>query len=124
MRRGRGQGSGLDWPAMWLHNVTVRIIGESALKDWARRYPDAAGWLRNWAKCVQGAAWSNLGEVRGTYPHADGVKVASGKDATVFNVSGNKYRLITAMHYNRGIVFVMMFLTHAEYSRERWKTRL
>ena len=102
----------------------MRIIGESSLKAWARRYPDAATWLKNWARVVQGAEWENLSEVRTSYPHADGVKVKSGRDATVFNVAGNKYRLITAIHYNRGVIFTMMFLTHAEYSKDSWKDRL
>jgi mRNA interferase HigB len=102
----------------------VRIIGESALKNWARIYPDAASWLRNWTKIAGGARWSSIRDVRTSYPHADGAAVKSGKVATIFNVAGNRYRMITAIHYNREIIFVMMFLTHAEYSKGLWKDRL
>lgn len=59
-----------------------------------------------------------------TYLSADGVKVESGRDATVFNIRGNKYRLITAIHYNIQAIYVMRFLTHAEYSKNTWKDSL
>jgi mRNA interferase HigB len=42
----------------------------------------------------------------------------------VFNIRRNDYRLITAAHFNRQIVYVMRFLTHAEYSKDRWKETL
>jgi len=42
----------------------------------------------------------------------------------VFNIAGNRYRLLTAIHYNMRKVFVLRFLTHAEYTRETWKDAL
>jgi len=39
----------------------------------------------------------------------------------VFNIGGNKYRLIAAIHFNRGKVYIRDVLTHAEYDKERWK---
>ncbi|MCE5277893.1 MAG: type II toxin-antitoxin system HigB family toxin [Planctomycetaceae bacterium] len=37
------------------------------------------------------------------------------------NIAGNKYRLITAIHYNRQLAFTLMVLTHAEYAKGKWK---
>lgn len=42
----------------------------------------------------------------------------------VFNIGGNKYRLIAAIHFNRQIIFVLRFLTHAEYDKNIWKEQL
>lgn len=67
------------------------------------------------------AGWRNLMEVRRTYAHADGVRVRSGRIATVLNIKRNEFRLIAAIHYASQMVFVMMFLTHAEYSKGTWK---
>jgi len=70
------------------------------------------------------AKWDNLQDVRRVYPHADTVMVKSGSSVTVFNIGGNKYRLITAIHYNRQRVYILAFLRHAEYSKDFWKDRL
>ena len=50
--------------------------------------------------------------------------VASLRPVTIFNISGNAFRLITAIHYDTGKVFVLDFLSHANYDKEHWKTRL
>ncbi len=47
-----------------------------------------------------------------------------GSPLQVFNVCGNNYRLICAIHYDTGKVFLLRFLTHAEYDKDRWKTEL
>ena len=102
----------------------MRIIKETRLAEFWGRHPDARRRLMNWRQIVRGAGWENIAHVRATFSHADPVTVASGKTVTVFNVCGNKYRLITAIHYNTAIVYVLRFLTHAEYSKHKWKVSL
>jgi mRNA interferase HigB len=101
--------------------VCMRIIKEKFLIDMAERYPKASKYLGAWVKTVRAAEWRNLAEVRATYSSADMVSVASGKQVMVFNVCGNSYRLIVAMHFDRQIAYTLRFLTHADYSRESWK---
>ena len=55
-------------------------------------------------------------EVRAIFPSADRV----GK-LTVFNIGGNKARLIVAIHYNRRRVYIRAVLTHREYDERKWK---
>ena len=43
---------------------------------------------------------------------------------TVFNVGGNKVRVIAAIHYNRKRIYIRAVLTHEEYDRGRWKERV
>jgi mRNA interferase HigB len=62
--------------------------------------------------------------VRKTYASADAVTVKSKRTVTVFNVCGNDYRLIVAIHYKTRIVYTLRFLTHAEYSKDKWKDEL
>ena len=99
----------------------MRLLSANRLVDASRAHPDAASALARWAVVVSAAKWKNLAEVRRTYPHADAVKVASGKSVTVFNVGGNKYRLLTAIDYPAEIVNVDALLTHAEYDKQKWK---
>jgi len=105
-------------------NVCMRIIKEKFLSDAAERYPKAAKYLAFWRATVRAAAWRNLPDVRRVYLTADSVRVRSGKSVMVFNVCGNTHRLIVAMHFKTQIVFMLRFLTHAEYDREMWKDEL
>jgi len=102
----------------------VRIIHGGTVKGWSARYPDAAEALAAWLKNASRAAWANLTEVRQVYPHADLVPVGSGRSVVVFNIRGNRYRLVTAIHYNRQVIYTLRFMTHAEYSKDRWKDTL
>lgn len=70
------------------------------------------------------ARWRNLVDVRRAFPHADAVAVGSGRTVVVFNIAGNNYRLITAIHYNTQLVYALRFLTHAEYDKGAWKDQL
>lgn len=102
----------------------MRIITRTRLKQFWTKHRDAREWLCNWHDTVKAAGWRNLSEVRKTFPSADGVEVASGKTVTVFNVCGNKYRLVVAIHYNTKMVFVLWLGTHAEYDKGDWKKPL
>jgi mRNA interferase HigB len=102
----------------------VRIIKEEFLRDAAVQYPKAAKYLAAWTATVRKAAWSNMAEVRCCYGSADAVHVRSGKTVVVFNVCGNSYRLIVAMHFNRQRAYTLRFLTHAEYDQDDWKNEL
>jgi mRNA interferase HigB len=102
----------------------VRIIKESALLEFARLHPEAAAGVEFWRKVVRAARWSSLVEVRRTLPHADSVVVASGRTVVVFNVAENKFRLVVALHYRFQIAYVLRGLTHADYSKNRWKEEL
>jgi len=59
----------------------------------------------------------NFAELRELFPSADQVD-----NKTVFNIGGNKYRLIAAFHYNRGRVYIRAILTHRDYDKSNWKT--
>lgn len=102
----------------------MRIITNRRLSEFAARHPQARSALEAWHDQASKAQWHSLIDVRRTYPHADGVEVASGRIATVFNVRRNAFRLITAVHYDSELVFVMRFLTHAEYGKNTWKDSL
>lgn len=102
----------------------MRIIKPARLRDFARRHPQAAPSLLRWLEIAKRAHWRNLAQTRGGFPHADEVRVASLKPVTIFNISGNAFRLITAIHYDTQKVFILDFLTHANYDKDRWKNRL
>lgn len=101
----------------------MTLIGQDILVAVARRDPPLRGWLTVWAATVEQVAWRSIVDVRATYPTADGVTLGSGTVVTVFNVRGNRFRLLTWVDYESQLVEVLDVLTHAEYDRDLWKGR-
>ncbi len=102
----------------------MRIIKPSTLVTWAKLHSVATPALLHWAEITGKAAWKSLTDVRRDFPHADMVKVESKRPVVVFNISGNKFRLIAAIHFNKGRLYLLDFLTHADYSKDTWKDSL
>lgn len=102
----------------------MRVVKPSRIREYASRYPEAAGALAAWLKIAKKATWRNIIDTRRMFPTADAVDVASGRTVTIFNMGGNKFRLIVAIKYEWSMLYVLEFLTHAEYSRNRWKETL
>ena len=96
----------------------MRIIASGTLKAYGRTHRDAQKPLELWARAVLVAQWQSLEDVRKTYPHADACRAHSGATVTVFNIKGNAYRLVVAIHYATQIVFIRDFMTHAQYSKD------
>ena len=99
----------------------MRVIKPATLNGYAARHRDARRPLAEWLALAQAAQWRSLEDVRRVAPKADAVVLPSGRTITVFNIKGNHYRLITAIHYNTGIIFIRDLMTHAEYDKGRWK---
>ena len=97
------------------------MISQKTLRDfWAKR-PDAREPLRQWFKTALAAQWQSLADVRRIYPQADGVQTPGEGVLTVFNVGGNKYRLIVRIRYEWQLINVRCVLTHAEYNHGKWR---
>ncbi len=94
----------------------MRVISRKAIREFVRTHPDALAPLAHWYEVSRRAAWNTLADVRADFSHADAV----GK-YTVFNIGGNKYRLIAAIKYKWQVLYIRHVLTHAEYDRGAWK---
>ena len=104
--------------------MCVRIIAESTLRRFAVSRPEAAPGLEAWRRIMRREQFRHFADLRRCFRSADQVRVASNKAVVVFNIHGNAYRLLCAIHYNTGKVFLLRFLTHADYSKDRWKDEL
>lgn len=94
----------------------MHIISRKALRDFWERHPDSEDPLLRWYKIIERSEYRTFAELRATFPSADLVG-----DLIVFNIGGNKYRLIASVHFDRGKVYIRHVLTHREYNREEWK---
>ncbi len=102
----------------------MRIIKTSMLKAFWQGHREAEASLRTWAQQTRAAKWLSFADVRKTFPSADSVTVASGRQVVIFNIAHNRYRLIAAVHYKSRIVYTLMILTHRQYDRSAWKEQL
>ncbi len=96
----------------------MRIISHKKLKDFYDKNKPAENPLKIWYKLVKNNDFSSFADLRKVFPSADLVG-----NFTVFNIGGNKFRLIAAIHYNTKIVYVRYVLTHKEYDKEIWKVK-
>lgn len=94
----------------------MHVITRKRLNEFADIYPETRNALAKWYIAIKGASFSSFQELKLMFPTADRV----GK-LTVFNVGGNRVRLIAAIHYNRQRIYIRAVLTHEDYDRGRWK---
>jgi mRNA interferase HigB len=95
----------------------MRVIKRGALPQFWQKHPDAKASLESWYWVMRKASWKTPAELKPVYASADLV----GR-RTVFNIAGNKYRLIARVNNQTQRVFVLYILTHAEYDKGApWK---
>jgi mRNA interferase HigB len=91
----------------------MRIVALKTLREFWARHPDAEQPLRAWHDEVSRAQWHTPADIKEQFRSAS---ILKGR-RVVFNIKGNEYRLVAALAYNTGLVFVKFIGTHAEYDR-------
>lgn len=91
----------------------MRIISRKALREFGEKHADSRKPLDAWYRIVRGRDYRSPHELRQDFPTASFL----GARRTVFNIGGNRYRLVVDMRYDLGRVYVRDVLTHEEYDR-------
>ena len=94
----------------------MNVISKRGLFERAAKFADAKSALQVWFDTAVEAEWRNIEDVRKSFPATDRIG-----DLAIFNIRGNKYRLIVRMVLQYQRIYVKGFLTHAEYDKGRWK---
>lgn len=94
----------------------MNVISKRGLFDRAAKYPAAATALQVWFDVATDSEWRSLEDVRRAFPATDMVG-----DLAIFNIRGNRFRLIVRMVFRYQRIYVKEFLTHAEYDKGKWK---
>ena len=98
----------------------MHVISRKALTEFWKIHASAESPLKTWFKAASGGSFKNLAELKQTFNSVDYVS-AGMKAFYVFNIGGNKYRLIAAIHFNTQKLFIRHVLTHAQYDKGDWK---
>ena len=93
----------------------MQLVGLRVLYDFMKRHLDIQGPLETWIQEVREASWSTTLEIKARYSSAS---FLSG-NRVIFNVKGNKYRLLVKVGFNLQTVLIQKIGTHAEY--DKWE---
>lgn len=91
----------------------MHIVTRTRLTDFGRTHSDADQPLRDWARLMRRKRYASHLELQSDFPNADFV----GPRKVVFNICGNRYRLVVDARYDLGRVYVRHVVTHQEYDR-------
>ncbi|BAY60507.1 hypothetical protein NIES22_05660 [Calothrix brevissima NIES-22] len=94
----------------------MHVISRKKLREFCQIHADSCEALDDWFQTASKADWTNLIQVQTIYQKAEAVG-----NFTVFNIKGNKYRLITSINYEKQVIYIKYVLTHAEYDKDDWK---
>lgn len=92
----------------------MRVISNKALTDFSATHPPAGVPLQAWRKIVESRTFANFAEVKATFNAVDKVE-----SYYVFDIGGNKYRVVSAIHFDQQKLFIRHVFTHKEY--DKWK---
>ncbi len=94
----------------------MHVVSRKKLLEASKIYPDVKKPLDVWYRVSKSAQWQNLEAVKETYRDVEAVE-----EYTIFNIKGNRYRLIVGIDYSSETIYVKGLLTHADYSKDKWK---
>ena len=96
----------------------MHVIAKPILVEFWSKYPAAEKPLQVWYRLMESEVFTDFIHLKTVFSTADYVD-----GLTVFDIGGNKFRLIASIHYNRRKVYIRDVLTHTEYDRNHWKRK-
>ena len=94
----------------------MKLISNKPLREFAAKHPQADQPLQDWRRLIERGDYQNFAALRATFASVDKVG-----DRYVFDIGGNKYRVIASVAFVVRTVWVKAVLTHAEYDKGKWK---
>ena len=94
----------------------MHVISYKAIREFKAARSDAGAALDNWYRVSSSCEWKSFGELRQVFASADWIN-----PYVVFNIAGNKYRLIAEVNFRSQTIFVRHIFTHEEYAEGKWK---
>jgi len=91
----------------------MRIISRRILREFWEKHPDTAIPLQTWFHDVERATWNSPADIKMVYQNAS---IVAG-NRVIFNIKGNRYRLVVVVIYQHGVVYIRFVGTYEEYDR-------
>jgi mRNA interferase HigB len=94
----------------------VRLISNKVLREFSELHPPANQPLQDFRHLIEHGVYSSFAQLKATFASVDKVG-----ERYVFNIGGNKYRLIAAIAFQAQLLWVKAVLTHGQYDKGEWK---
>ena len=95
----------------------MKVVGIGKLDDFARRHSDVKSQLAAWLSEAKAAKWETPHDIKQSYAHASFLA----NNLVIFNIKGNRYRLVVKISYQNQIILIYKIGTHSEYSKWKFK---
>jgi mRNA interferase HigB len=96
-----------------LYNAVMRIIALKTLRAFWEQHPDVQQALQAWYRDAKRATWRAPADTKRVYRNVSFV----GNNRVVFNIMGNRYRLVVAVQYQYGVIYVRFVGSHQDYDK-------
>ena len=94
----------------------MHVISQKKIREAIARFPQHERAILSWYRLMKLSTFGDFAALRNTFPGVDKI----GR-LFVFNVAGNHLRIVAAVHFNRGKIYIRDILAHAEYDEGKWK---
>lgn len=94
----------------------MRVISHKAIREFSEAHPESSTAIDYWYRVTRKAFWVSFADIKLTFNTADYVP-----PFVVFDIGGNKYRLVAKINFGRKVVFIRRIMPHEEYSKGSWK---
>lgn len=94
------------------------MIAKKILRDFWIKHPDCEQQLKSWYREAEKSCWKNPNQIKKQFPFVSILE----NNRVVFNIKGNKYRIIVRINYDFGIVWIRFIVTHAQYDKTNANT--
>ncbi|CAM5779576.1 type II toxin-antitoxin system HigB family toxin [Ottowia pentelensis] len=94
----------------------MRVISNSALRAFIARHPQAEAPLQGWRRVIEKNRFAHCAELKAAFNAVDKVG-----ELVVFDIGGNKYRLIAYIRFEAQVLYIKAVLTHQDYDKGAWK---
>jgi mRNA interferase HigB len=98
-----------------MYTSCMNVIAPRTLRAFWEKHDQAEGPLKEWQKGMQKGDFASLNDLRAVWPHADLAQTKENVPVIIFNIGGNKYRLVVNVNWTYKTIFVKRIMTHAEY---------
>jgi mRNA interferase HigB len=95
----------------------MHVVSHKAIRIFCQEHAAARSPMDHWYRVAKRASWTSFTEVKQTFNTADFVA-----PHVVFDIGGNKYRLIAEINFSRSVLFIRRIMTHKEYVKGAWKS--